>query len=52
MVEPGARSSCFEVGRPEREPAMTPQQCQRKDKEDHEQEHDDVKGHNGPRYLK
>jgi hypothetical protein len=31
---------------------MTPKQCQRKEKEEHEQEHDDVKGHNEPRCWK
>ena len=51
-VEPGARSSCFEVGRLEREPAMTPKPGQSKDEEEHEQEHVDLKGHKDPRCQK
>ena len=50
-VHCGAHSSCFEVGRLEREPAMTPQPGQSKDEEEHEQEHVDLKGHKDPRCL-
>ena len=47
-----AHSSCFEAGRLEREPAMTPEPRQPEEEEGHEQEHDDLKGHNDPRCLK
>ena len=51
-VHRGAHRSCFEVGRLEREPAMTPKPGQSKDEEEHEQEHVDLKGYKDPRCLK
>ncbi len=51
-VHRGAHRSCFEVGRLEREPAMTPKPGQSKDEEEHEQEHVDLKGRKDPRCLK
>jgi len=44
-VHRGAYSSCFEVGRLEREPAKTPQQRQREEEAEHEQEYKHMKGH-------
>jgi hypothetical protein len=51
-VQRGAHRSCLEVGRLAREPAMTPKPCQRKDEEEHKQEHVNLKGHKDPRRLK
>ena len=51
-VHRGAHCSRFEVGRLEREPAMTPKPGQSKDEEEDEQEHDNLKGHKDPRCLK
>ncbi len=51
-VHRGAHSYCLEVGKLESEPAMTPKPCQRKDEEEHEQEHVELKSHKNPRCLK
>ena len=50
-VHHGAHSSCFEVGRLEREPAKTPQQRQTEEEAEHEQEHVHLQSHKDPRCL-
>jgi hypothetical protein len=44
-VNRGTHSSCFEVGRLEREPAQTSRPRQRQEEAEHEQEHKHIKGH-------
>ena len=39
-------------GRPKRESVKTPQQCQREEETDHQQEHEQMKGHTKPRCVK
>src|SRR5215469_9760692 len=51
-VHRGAHCFCFEMGRLESEPAITPKQSQRIDEEEHEQEHVDLRGHRDPHCLK